>query len=340
MSGSEGCGYVTTVGCRRRFIGLAIGLTLFAGTLAVEAQPGGKVYRIGFLWDSPGVFPDALEAFRQGLRELGYVEGRNVAIDYRWTEGKPDRMRELAEELVRSKVDIIMAPSSIYTGAAKRATSTIPIVFMSHADPLSTGHVASLSRPGGNATGLTIMMTETNVKGLEVFKEALPRLARVAVLWDPATPSHEPGLKAVQAAGPALGLRIQSVPARSASEYESAFSTMVRERADGVLVLSTPLFIAGAKPLADLALRHKLPSLWGPKHHVAAGGLMSYSPDRADLYRRGAIFADKILKGANPAELPVERATRFELAINVKTAKALGLTLSPSVLARADEVIQ
>jgi putative ABC transport system substrate-binding protein len=237
-------------------------------------------------------------------------------------------------------VDVIIAPSSIYTGVAKRATSTIPVVFMSHADPLGTGHVKSLARPGGNATGLTIMMTETNVKGLELFKEAVPGLTRVAVLWDPATPSHGPGLKAVEGAGPVLGLRIQSVPVRSASEYESAFSTMVRERAGGVLVLSTPLFIAGAKRLADLALAHKLPSLFGPSHHVAAGGLMSYSPHRAELYRRGAVFVDKILKGANPADLPVERATTFELAINTRTAKALDLAIPPSVLARADQLIE
>jgi putative ABC transport system substrate-binding protein len=325
----------------RRKLLIALGAGALAAPLAslAQKQPP-KVYRIGFLWDSPAVFPDAIEAFRQGLRELGYVEGRNITIEYRWAEGKPERMRELAEELVRLKVDVIMAPSSIYTAAAKRATATIPIVFMSHADPLGTGHVASLARPGGNATGLTIMMTETNVKGLELFKEAVPRLARVAVVWDPATPSHGPGLKAVEAAGPLLGLRIQSVPVRSASEYESAFSTMVRERADGVLVLSTPLFIAGAKPLADLALRHKLPSLFGPKHHVAAGGLLSYSPHRADLYRRGAVFVDKILKGANPADLPVERAMRFELVMNMKTAKALGLTIPPSVLVRVNEVIE
>ena len=323
---------------RRAFLATAVGL--LAGPLAVEAQPVGRVYRVGFLWDSPAVFPDALEAFRQGLRDLGYVEGRNLTIEFKWAEGKPERMRELAEELVRLKVDVIMAPSSIYTGAAKGATSTIPIVFMSHADPLGSGHVKSLARPGGNATGLTIMMTETNVKGLELFKEAVPRLARVAVVWDPATPSHGPGLKAVEGAGPSLGLRIQSVPVRSASEYESAFATIVRDRADGILVLSTPLFIAGAKRLADLALTHKLPSLFGPSHHVAAGGLLSYSPQRADLYRRGAVFVDKILKGANPADLPVERATRFELVINLKTAKALGLTIPPAVLARADEVIQ
>jgi putative ABC transport system substrate-binding protein len=174
---------------------------------------------------------------------------------------------------------------------------------------------------------------------LELFKEAIPRLSRVAVIWDPATPSHGPGLKAVEVAGPSLGLRIQSVAVRSAAEYESAFSAMVRERADGVLFLSTGLFIAGAKRLADLALTHKLPSLFGPKHHVAAGGLMSYSPDRPDLYRRGAIFVDKLLKGANPADLPVEQPTKFELVINLKTAKTLGLTIPSAVLARADEVI-
>jgi putative ABC transport system substrate-binding protein len=324
---------------RRAFLAsLAAGL--LAAPLAAGAQQTGRVYRVGFLWDSPAVFPDAIEAFRQGLLELGYVEGRNIAIEYRWAEGKPERMRELAEDLVRLKVDVIMAPSSIYTGAAKRATSTIPIIFMSHADPLGTGHVKSLARPGGNATGLTIMMTETNVKGLELFKEAVPGLARVAVVWDPATPSHGPGLKAVEIAGPSLGLRIQSVAVRSATEYESAFSAMVRERADGALVLSTPLFIAGARQFAELALKHKLPSLFGPKHHVAAGGLMSYSPDRRDLYRRGAIFVDKILRGATPADLPVEQPTKFELVINMKTAKMLGLAIPAGILARADEVIR
>ncbi len=315
-------------------------LALGAVPLAARAQPAGKVFRIGFLWDSPAAFPDAIEAFRQGLRELGYVEGTNIAIEYRWAEGKPERMRELAEELVRLKVDVIMAPSSIYTGAAKRATSTIPIIFLSHADPLGSGHITSLGRPGGNITGLSLMMTESNVKGLEIFKEAVPGLSHVAVIWDPATPSHGPGLKAIEVAGSSLGLRIQSVPVRSTAEYESAFSAMVRERADGVLVLSTPLFIAGAKPLAELALRHKLPSLFGPKHHVVAGGLMSYSPDRPALYRRGAVFVDKVLKGAKPAELPVERPTRFELVINLKTAKTLGLMIPRPVLLRADEVIQ
>jgi len=215
-----------------------------------------------------------------GLHDLGYDNGRNIAIEYRWADGNPKRMRELADDLDRLNVDVIIAPSSIYTGAAKQATNTTPIIFMSHADPLGSSHVASLARPGGNITGLSLMMTETNVKGLELLKEAVPRLSRVAVIWDPNTPSHGPGMKAVGAAGPSLVLQIQSVPVHSAAEYEGAFSAIVKERSGAVLVLSTPLFIAGAKTLAALSLTHKLPLLFGPKQHVEAGGLMSYSPSR------------------------------------------------------------
>jgi len=323
---------------RRRTVFALLALGAVPGV--VNAQTVRKVYRVGFLFENPTVFPDAMEAFRKGLRDLGYEEGRNIAIEFRWAEGKPERMRELAEELVGLKVDVIMAPSSVYTEAAKRTTSTIPIIFLSHADPLGSGHITSFGHPGGNITGLSLMMTETNVKGLELLKEAVPRISRIAVIWDPATPSHEPGLKAIAVAGPLLRLGVQSVPVRSASEFEGAFSAMVRERANGVLVLSTPLFIAGAKRLAELALNHKLPSLFGPKNHVVAGGLMSYSPDRADLWRRGAIYVDKILKGAKPSDLPVQQPTRFELVINLKTAKALGLTIPQSMLVRADEVIR
>jgi len=319
-------------------LGLIVPLALGILAAPLAAQQAGKVYRVGFLWESPAVFPDAIEAFRQGLRDLGYVEGRNIAIEYRWAEGKPERMRELAEELVRLKVDVIMAPSSVYTGAAKRATSTIPIIFMSHADPIGSGHVASLARPGGNITGLSLMMTETNAKLLELFKEAVPGLSRVAVLWDPATPSHGPGLNAVEVAGRALGLRLQTLAVRSATEFDSAFSAIIRERAGGVLVLSTPLFIAGARRLAELTIKHKVPTMFGPAEHVEAGGLMSYSPDRADLWRRGAIYVDKILKGAKPADLPVQQPTKFEFVINLKTAKQIGLTIPPNVLARADKV--
>ena len=324
---------------RREFITL-LGGSAVAWPLAARAQQAGKVYRVGFLWEGPDVSPDDLEAFRQGLRDLGYVEGRTIAIEYRWAEGKPERMRELAEELVRLKVDVIVTPGSLYTGAAKQATATIPIIFIGHADPLATGHVTSLARPGGNITGLSIMMTETNVKGLELLKEAVPGLSRAAVIFDPATPSHGPGLKAVEDAGPALGLRIQSVAVRSATEFDGAFSAIVRERADAVLVLLNPPFIGGAKRLAELALTHKLPSLFGLRHHVEVGGFMSYSPDRADIWRRAATYIDKILKGANPADLPVEQASRYQLVINLKTAKAIGLTIPESFLWRADEVIE
>ena len=324
---------------RRMFlVGLALGI-LSTPPRAV-AQQAGKVYRVGFLWDSPTVWPHALEGFRRGLRDLGWVEGQNLVVEYRWAEGHFDRLPALTEELVRLKVDVIVAPTSIYAGAAKRVTSTIPIVFASHADPIGSGHVASLARPGGNITGLTIMMSETTAKSLELFKAAVPGLARVAVIWDPATPSHGPALKAVEDMGRALGLRLQALGVRSATEFDGAFSAMVREHAGGLLVLSTPLFIAAPRRLAELAIKHRLPTMFGPKEHVEAGGLLSYSPDRADLYRRAAIYVDKILKGAKPADLPVEQASKFELVINLKTARALGLAIPQSVLLRADQVIE
>jgi putative tryptophan/tyrosine transport system substrate-binding protein len=303
------------------------------------AQPGTKLYRIGLLWDGPTIFPDAITALREGLRGLGYEEGRNLIIEYRWGEGKPDRMAEMAEELVRLKVDLIVAPSSIYTAAAKRATSTIPIIFMSHADPLGSGHVESLALPGGNATGFSLMMTETNVKSLELLKETIPGVTRVAVIWDPATPSHHPGLKAVEAAGPLLGLQIKPIAVGAAAEFDAAFAGAAQDGAGAVLVLSTPLYITGARRLAELALEYKLPSVFGPKQHVVAGGLMSYSPDRADQWRRGAWYVDRVLRGVKPSELPVQQPVKFELVINLKTAEAIGLTIPSSMLARATEVI-
>ena len=324
----------------RRKILLAIATTLLAMPLTSFAQQQGKLWRIGILYDSPAVFPDAIEAFRLALRDLGYVDGRTIAIEYRWAEGKPERMRVLAEELVRLRVDVIVAPSSVYTEAAKRATATIPIIFVAHADPIGSGHVASLARPGANITGLSIMMTETNVKLLELVKESIPGLSRVAVIFDPATPSHGPGLKAVEVAGPALGLRIQPVAVRSATEFDRAFSAIVREHAGAVLVLNTPMYVAEAKRLAELATTRKLPSLFGASPAVEAGGLMSFGPDRVDLWRRSAIYVDKIIKGANPAELPVQQPTKFELTVNMKTARALGIKIPNSILVRADRVIE
>jgi putative ABC transport system substrate-binding protein len=324
---------------RRRDL-IAIFGAAAAWPLAAEAQQAGKLYRVGFLWDSPAVWPLPLEAFRQGLRDLGWVEGQNLVIEYRWAEGHFERLDELAQELVQLDVDVIVAPTSIYAGAAKRATSTIPIVFASHADPIGSGHVASLARPGGNVTGLTIVMSETTAKSLELLQAAIPGLSRVAALWDPATPSHRPGLEAVEVMGRALGLQLLSVPVHDASEFDSAFAATVEDGADGVLVLSTPLFIGGARRLAELALTHELPTMFGPRDHAEAGGLLSYGPDRADLYRRAATYVDKILKGASPADLPVEQATKFELVVNLETAAALGITISPAILLRADELIE
>ena len=320
---------------RRQFIA-----ALLSTALPVAGRAQQPLRRVGFMWDSPMAFPEAMEAFRSALRELGYVEGRTIAIEYRYAQGNPERMRAFADEFVRLKVDAIVAPSSIYTAAAKRATSTIPIIFMSHADPLGTGHVMSLSRPGGNATGLSLMMTETNVKLLELYKETVPSLSRLAVVFDPSTPSHTPGLKALEAAGPKLGVGIQPVPVGSASEYAQAFALMVSQRAEGALFLSTPLYIGDAKRLADLALNHRIPSMFGPREHVVSGGLISYSPDRKDLWRRGAILLDRVLKGTPPADLPVEQPTKFHLAINLKTAKAIGLAIPEAFLLRADEVIE
>jgi putative tryptophan/tyrosine transport system substrate-binding protein len=324
---------------RRQFIaGLASGAV--AWPLVGSAQQPGKLHRIGLLWDSPGMFPMAIEAFRGGLRELGWVEGLNVTIEGYWTDGKFERIDEIAHDLARSGVDVIVAPSSIYSGAAKRATSTIPIIFFSHADPLGSGHVASLGHPGGNITGLSLLMTETNAKGLALLKEAVPGLTTVAVLWDPATPSHIPGLSAVETTAGALRIQVQSVPTRSTNDFAKAFSAMSSARADAVLVLSTPLFIAAAAELAGIAINHNLPTLFGPREHAEAGGLISYGPDRAHLWRRGASYVDKVLRGANPAELPVQQPTKYELTINLKTAKTLGLTIPESLLARADEVIE
>ena len=315
-----------------------IGTVLASGP--ASGQQSGKVYRIGFLWDTPSVWPHALDAFRAGLRDLGWVEGRNLLIEYRWAEGRFDRLPSMAEDLVRSNVDLIVAPTSIYTSAARKATSRIPILFMSHADPINSGHVLSLARPATNATGLTIVMSDTMAKSVELLKTILPGLTRLGVIVDPATPSHAPVLKSVESSGRALGLHVHAVPASDVAAFEPAFAGLARERVGAVLVLSTPLFMGEAKQLASLGLRHKLPTMFGPREHVVAGGLASYSPDRADLYRRGAAYADKILKGANPANLPVQQATKFELVINVKTAKTLGITIPAEILTRADEIIE
>jgi len=324
---------------RREFTRL-LGSVAAVWPLAALAQEARRLRRVGFLWDSPAVYANAIEAFRHRLREVGWIEDQNIAIEFRWAEGRPERMRKFAEELVRLKVDVIVAPSSIYTEAAKQATSTIPIIFMSHAEPIGSGHVVSLARPGGNITGLASMMPETILKVLQLLAEAIPGLSRVAVIWDPATPSHGPGRNAAEVAGAALNLQLQTLGVRAASEYDGAFAAISRNHTEAVLILPTPLYLAGARRIAQLAIAHKLPSMFTTKEFAEAGGLLTYGPDRVDLFRRGATYVDKVLNGANPADLPVEQASRYQLVINLKTAKALGIAIPPSLLARADEVIE
>jgi len=325
-----------------RLATIAAAFILFSAPLAVEAQQSGKVYRVGILTNKASDPAEARlwQAFRSGLRERGWIEGQNILIEFRAAEGNTARLPELAAELVRLKVDLIVARASIFVQPAKEATSSIPIVFLTHADPVRTGHVASLARPGGNITGLVVLMTDLAPKGLELLISAVPVAQRIAVLWNPDTPSHTPALKAMEEAGRTLRVQLQAVGARSAAELESAFAAMTRARAQAVLVLGAAIFLAERQRVADLAIKHRLPTMSMLKDVVDTGGLMSYSPNYDDLYRRGAIYVDKILKGAKPAALPVEQATKFELVINLKTAKAIGLTIPQSVLARADQIIE
>jgi putative tryptophan/tyrosine transport system substrate-binding protein len=327
-----------------RLIGLAVALSVsfILAPLAVEAQQPGKVYRVGILTDKASDPAEARlwQTFRLGLRELGWIEGGNILIEFRGAEGNYARLPELAADLVRLKVDLIVARSSQFVQPAKAATSSIPIVFLVHADPEGTGHVASLARPGGNITGLANLQTDLAPKELELLISAVPVAKRIAVLWNPDTPSHIPGLKAVEEAGRTLRVQLQAVGARTGAELAGAFSAMARARAQAVLVIGSPVFIAERQRVAQLAITHRLPTMLQTKEAVEAGGLMSYGPNFEDLYRRGAVYVDKILRGAKPADLPVEQPTKFELVINLKTAKALGLTIPPSVLGRADQVIE
>ena len=280
-----------------------------------------------------------MEALRAGLRDLRHVEGKDIIIDFRWAE-RIDQLPELAAELVHIDVDIIIAPASTEVEPARQATKTIPIVFTQHADPVGIGHVASLARPGGNITGMSMVLTDLAAKALEIFKDAVPHATRIGVLWNPTAPSHTEVLKAVEAAAKSLGVELLMVPVLTVSDFDGVFSTMARGRADGFLVPSSPLTNAQRAPLADLALAHRLPGIFANKANVEAGGLMSYGADFNYMYRHAALYVDKILNGEKPADLPVEQASRYELAINLKTAKALGLEIPPTVLARADVVIE
>jgi putative ABC transport system substrate-binding protein len=320
----------------------ALTLGLFAAPLVAEGQQAGKVYRVGTLGEKSSDPAEARlwQAFRQSLRERGWIEGGNLLIESRWAEGNAARLPELAADLVRLKVDLIVARSSIYVRAAKEATSSIPIVFPIHNDPIGTGQVASLARPGGNITGLATLQTDIYPKALELLSLAVPAAKRIAVLWSPDNPTHTPGLKALDEAGRTLGVKLQAVGARTGTDLEGAFSAMARARAQAVLVLASPAFFAERQRVVELAMTHRLPTMFGLKEAVEAGGLMSYGADYGDLFRRAAIYVDKILRGAKPGELPVEQASKFELVINIKTATALGLKIPQSLLGRADQVIE
>jgi putative tryptophan/tyrosine transport system substrate-binding protein len=327
---------------RRRFIEVIAG-GLVAAPLAVEAQQAAKVARIGWLAVHLAPNRHLSEAFRQGLRDLGYVEGRNVVIEYRDAEGKFERFPALAAELVALKVDVIVAPTTPAALAAKQVTKTIPIVFAAVADPVTSGLVTSLARPGGNVTGLSALFPELVGKCLEQLMQAVPGVSRVAVLWQPGGQSQRTDkemLKGAKDAARALGVRVQFVEARSPADFDRAFSDVTKARAGALTVLTSPMFVTERRRLVDLAARNRLPAVYGMREFVDAGGLMSYGSNTADVYRRAATYVDKILKGAKPADLPVEQPTKFELVINLKTAKALGLTIPQSVLGRADEVIQ
>jgi putative ABC transport system substrate-binding protein len=323
---------------RRNFITL-LG-SAAAWPLAARAQQPAKAARIGLLRFGPAsAYAGRVEALRAGLRELGYVEGKNIVIEFRWAE-TVDQLPELALALVRMNVDVIFAPSSTETEAARQATKTIPIVFANHADPVGLGHVASLPRPGGNITGLTVILTDLVGKGLEILKEAVPHAMRIGVLFNPTAPSHRPALQALETAGEKLGVQLQMAPVQTVDDFDGAFATMARERVGGFFVPAEALTTSHRARLAELALKHQLPGMFSTRDNVEAGGLMSYGPDLNDLVRRAATYIDKILKGAKPAELPVEQASKFQLVVNLKTAKAIGVVIPEAFLLRADEVIE
>jgi putative tryptophan/tyrosine transport system substrate-binding protein len=323
---------------RRAFITLLC--TAAAGTLGAHAQHATKLPRIGFLGLAPASASSSrVEALRTGLRNLGWIEGKNILIEFRWGQ-RVDQLPELVAELVQIKVDIIFAPSSTFVEPARKATQTTPIVFALDADPVGLGHVKSLARPGGNITGLTMQSTELNTKQLQILRETLPQATGFGVLWNPSTPSHKLGLPATVPAAETLGIKLTTAPAQTADEFDQALATMERENVGGFLDLASPLSYSERALLAELALKHRLPGMFGIRANAKAGGLMSYAADIIDLHRRAAAYIDKILKGTNPADLPVEQASKFEFVVNLQTAKALGLKIPQSILARADEVIE
>jgi putative ABC transport system substrate-binding protein len=325
---------------RRTFVGAVAG-ALLAAPLAANAQQTAKVFRIGILGNISLAEPEGARlwgAFIQGLRDLGYVEGQNITIELRSSEGKYERLPDLAAELVRLKVDVIVVPADQNALAAEHATRAIPIVMIGN--PVGSGLVANLARPGGNITGLSVLAPEIVGKQLELLKELIPRVSSVTTLWNPTNPGHSRALEEARIAARSLGIKLQISGARGPDEFEGAFAAMTRERVGAVLVLLDGMFLLHQSRIIDLAAKSRLPAMYSRRSDVTGGGLMAYAPSLPDIFRRAATYVDKILKGAKPDDLPIEQPTKFEFVINLKTAKALGLAIPQSVLLRADEVIQ
>jgi putative ABC transport system substrate-binding protein len=322
---------------------IALALGVLVAPLVADTQQPVKVPRIGLLLNNtPAVVTrnPRMQAFLQGLRELGWIEGQNVVFERRFAEGNFSQLADLAADLVRLKVDVIVTAAAPAARAAKIATSTIPVVILDPGDPVGTGLVASLARPGGNVTGVTSVAPDLAAKRLQLLKEAAPRISRVAVLFNAAVPPAEIAMKELQAAAQVLGLRIQPVALQGPKGFEEAFRTITQDRVDALVVFPDPLTFTNQELIVNFAAKSRIPGLYGAKEFVEIGGLMSYGPSYPDMFRRGAYYVDRILKGTKPADLPVEQPMKFELVINLKTAKVLGLTIPQSVLIRADQVIQ
>jgi putative tryptophan/tyrosine transport system substrate-binding protein len=323
---------------RRDFVALAGGIA--AWPLLAHAQTG-KLYRIGFLGNSTAALEANLTAqFRDGLRDLGYDEGKNIVIEYRWADGKYDRFPSLIAELIALKVDVIVTAGTPATFAVKKATSSIPLVMVAVGDPVGTGVVPSLARPGGNITGLSSMAPDLEGKRLQLLREVVPKLSRVAVMWNPVNPFHVISLKNVNAAAQTLQMKVQPVEVRVTEDIEPALAAILTARPEALVILADRVFLHNRGRLMDFAARNRLPGIYAYRELVEAGGLMSFGPSYEDMHRRAATYVDEILKGAKPGDLPIQQPTKFDLVINTKAAKALGLAIPPTLLARADEVIE
>ena len=324
----------------RAALRIALAVSLLATAVSTHAQPG-QPPRIGILLATSASAPPLyLDAFRQGLREHGYTEGQSILIEYRWAEGRQERFAALARELVDLKVDVIVATVSAAAVAARDVTATIPVVMLVVGDPVRLGLVTSLARPGGNLTGLTSVGDELFTKQVQLLKEAVPSISRVAVLWNPSNPGHQPRLKSIEATARSLKMQTRMLPVRGPEDLAGAFATMTTARADALLVVADAMFFLYRGRIAELVMKARLPSIYGNREHADDGGLMAYAASYDDLYRRGAGYVDRILKGAQPAHLPVAQPTKFELVLNLKTAQALALTMPPSLLLRADRLVE